>query len=100
MNEAELQSFRQGVHLLLLEELLLKTAFAVSQLDGRLSVPQTADALKGWLDSASAAIDWRSGVELRDPAMVALYSDEAKFVTDSMKGQVDRIAAQASKAFD
>lgn len=99
MNENDLTIYRHQIHLALLEELLLKTAFAVSQLDGRLSVDRTAMALKEWLDGATTAIDLRVGKELRDPAMVGLYADEAKSVTDTMKGHIDRIAIEAQSAF-
>jgi hypothetical protein len=99
MNEAEMEAFRYRVRVKLLEEIVLKTAFLASRLDGRLSIGQTAQALKDNFDATSALADRQYGAAFQDPALAGLYSDEIRAVADEMKKAVDKIAKAANQSF-
>lgn len=99
MNESDLEIFRVRYRLTLLERLVLKTAFLATHVQGILSVAGTREGLSGWLDANSEEVLRAYGVALEDPALTALFADEAKEITDSMKRTVDQIAAEAQKAF-
>jgi hypothetical protein len=100
MKESDLEVFRLRFRVALLERLVLKTAFLASHLQGILSVAGTREGLLGWLDANSEESLRVYGAALKDPALTALFADEAKEVTDSMKRTVDQIAGEAKKAFE
>jgi hypothetical protein len=99
MVEADLETFRLKFRLALLERLTLKTAFLASHVQGILTVAGTREGLRGWLDANSEEALRVYGAALGDPALTALFADEAKEITDAMKSTVDKIAAEANKAF-
>ena len=99
MNEEEMAAFRFRIRVKLLEEIVLKTAFLASRLQGQLSIEQTAGALKRSFDSASELADRTYSEAMQDPALAALYSNEIRIVADEMKNAVDKIAKGASQAF-
>ncbi len=99
MNESDLGVFRLRFRLALLERLVLKTAFLASHVQGILSVAGTREGLQGWLDANSEEALRVYGAALADPGLTALFADEAKEITDSMKETVNRIAVEAERAF-
>jgi hypothetical protein len=64
-----------------------------------LSVVETREGLKEWLDANSEEALRVYGAALEDPALTALFADEAKEITDGIKRAADQIAAEAQKAF-
>jgi hypothetical protein len=99
MTETDLEIFRIRFRQALLERLIIKTAFLASHVQGILSVAGTREGLSGWLDANSEEALHVYGEALKDPALTALFSDEAKEITEAMKRNVDKIALEAQKAF-
>ena len=77
-DRAEMEAFRLRYRVSLLERLVLKTAYAAPVLAGRLSAEESRQALAGWLSATSEATDRAYGAALQDPALMALYADEAQ----------------------
>jgi hypothetical protein len=99
MTEADLETFRLRFRLALVERLAIKTAFLASHVQGILSVAGTREGLLEWLHANSDESLRIYGAVLEDPGLTALFSDEAKDITDGMKKTVEKIAAEADKAF-
>jgi hypothetical protein len=99
MTETDLEIFRIRFRLALLERLVLKTVFLASHVQGILTVTGTREGLSGWLDANSEDTIRVYGETLKDPALTALFSDEAREITEAMKRTVDKIASEAQKAF-
>jgi hypothetical protein len=94
MDEAQIFQFRLTFRLMIIEHLALKTALLAPVLIGALSVEQSQKSLKDWLDDNSAVADKAYGQHFGDPAMTALYTDEAKDVIEKYKGIVDKAAKE------
>ena len=90
-DRAEIEAFRLRYRVSLLERLVLKTAYAAPVLAGRLSAEESRQALVGWLSATSKATDRAYGEVFQDPALTALYSDEAKGVTEKLIAIVESL---------
>lgn len=64
------------------------------------SVAAVRDGLTGWLDANSEEVLRAYGAVLQDPALTALFADEAGEITDTMKNTVEIVAIEAKKAFE
>ena len=94
MEESDLRAFRDRWRLNLLERLVLRAALTEPVLRDHLSVADSQQALKDWLDKNSAVADAVYGETLGDPALVALFADEVKELVERMKTRVDKMAAE------
>ena len=74
MDEATLEAFRLRFRVTLLEQLVLKTAFATPVLTRRLSAKQSRDVLVGALERSGTEADQAYGEFFQDPSLTALYS--------------------------
>ena len=100
MSEADVADFRARFRLWLIERLALKFALGGPVFFGGISIEQSGAALKDWLDLNSSTIDAAYGARFRDPAMAALYADEAKEVVEDLKRGVDEIAQDMKASRD
>jgi hypothetical protein len=96
MDETQIFDFRLSFRLTIMEHLALRTALIGPVSARALSVEESRKSLKDWLDANSSAADDAYGKHFRDPAMTALYADEAKDVIEKYKGIVDKTASQLS----
>jgi hypothetical protein len=78
MDKSEIDAFRLGFRLELLERLVLRTALLTPVLSHHLSIEQSQMALAEWLDTNSETADRTYGAYFHDPAKSALYADEVK----------------------
>jgi hypothetical protein len=92
MDELEVMAFRQRARTYLFERLAIQTAFQALMLGEGLSIQQAHVNLSRWLDSASKKADEVYGAHFQDPAMTALYADEWKAVTETIKGEISAYA--------
>lgn len=90
-DQNEIEAFRLRYRVSLLERLVLKTAYAAPVLAGRSSAEESRRMLVGWLNATSDVVDRAYGAALQDPALAALYSDEAKDVTEKMIAIVESL---------
>jgi hypothetical protein len=97
MDQKALEDFRVRYRLLLLEQLVLRHALLEPAIHRRLPIRESATELKGWLEKNSALADRAYGAALADPALAALYADEAKEIVEEMKKDADQIAAGMEK---
>jgi hypothetical protein len=84
----------------LVELVALQTALVVRWSALALSIEDSRENLKGWLDDISASLDRAFGERLRDPALSALYADEIKEIVEDMKKQIDKFAEDAARLRD
>jgi hypothetical protein len=97
MDEATLEAFRLRFRVTLLEQLVLKTAFAAPVIARRLSAKESRDVLVGWLELNSKEADQAYGEYFQDPSLTALYSDEVRSIVDKMIVVVDRLYEDLKK---
>jgi hypothetical protein len=97
-DQKDIDEFRLRFRVAILERLVLKTALVAPLLDRHLSIQESLDSLKGWLDLESEVADQTYGRHFADPALTALYADEVKEMTENMKKQVDRFAGLWKKS--
>jgi hypothetical protein len=100
MDESDVEAFRARVRQQLLERLILKTALVTPVLTQHLSVAESSEALKGWLDLNSAAADRAYGAAFADPALTGLYSEELRGVVEALKTSIDQIAKEATEMLE
>lgn len=100
MAESDVQEFRERFRLWIIERLVLKFAFGTPVLAGAMSIEESEDALKEWLDLNSARADETYGSHFGDPGLAALYGDEVKEVIDDMKTVVEGIAQEMKTSRD
>src|SRR6266446_846349 len=97
MDDATLEAFRLRFRVTLLENLVLKTAFAAPVIARRLSAKESHGVLVGWLERNSAEADQAYGEYFQDPSLTALYSDEVRSIVDKMIAIVDRLYDDSKK---
>jgi hypothetical protein len=95
MDQADLETFRLRFRMALIERLTIKTFFLATHVQGLLTVAQTETGLGELLDGESAEALRVYGLALGDPGLTALFADEAKEITDSVKKTVGEIAVFA-----
>ena len=100
MAQSDVEAFRDRFRLWTIERLALKFALGGPVFFGGISIEESTDHLKAWLDLNSAQADSAYGAHFRDPALVALYADEVKEVIEDMKKGVDEIAEGMRKTRD
>lgn len=97
MSEKDIGEFRREFRISMIERLVIKTAFGVPVLAGGAPAQQSGDALKEWLDLNSQKADEAYGAHFHDPALSALYADEAKEVIEDMKKIVDGLVSEMKR---
>ena len=90
-DEVTLEAFRLRFRVSILERLVLSTYFAAPVLSRRLSAQESHHVLKQILQQGAASALDVYGKHFGDPALTALYADEAKSITDRMEGMVDEL---------
>ena len=100
MDQIDIEIFRINCRLALIERLTIKTAFAAVRAEGSLTTAAVSMALKEWFDASSESADQSYGPLLKDPALTALYTDEARTITNNLKQIVDEVFLEAKKAFE
>ena len=90
MNHSEMVRVR--IRLAIIEQMLLRTALLQPVLTRQLTIAQSGDALKEWLETFGTTFDAAYGAHFQDPALTALYSDEARAIIESLKERVDQLA--------
>ena len=91
----EIAAFRNRVHFEIVERLTLQTALVVRASILGLSMQESRDRLKDWLEHNSVLADQVFGVHFGDPAQSALYADEVREIVDNLKAKVDKMAGDA-----
>jgi hypothetical protein len=94
MAESDLAEFRDRFRFWVVERLALKFALGGPVFFAGLSIEESSDSLKGWLDLNSSQADHAYGSHFRDPALTALYADEVKEVIEDLKKGVDEITKE------
>jgi hypothetical protein len=97
MNQDQLYAYRTRMTVLFLHRLVLRTVLLGPVLQKALSIEESRDSLKDWLDQNSAISDQAYGEHFQDAALTALYADEVKDVIEKMKEDVDSLAAEVQK---
>jgi hypothetical protein len=100
MDQTDVEAFRDRFRLWVIERLALKFALGGPVFFAGLSIEESSDSLKGWLDLNSSRADQSYGSHFRDPALAALYADEVKEVIEDMKKGVDEIAEDMKASRD
>ena len=100
MNESDVENYRAHARLAILERLVLKTALGAHVLSGEMTIQESRDDLKDWLDANGAVGDAACGARFQDPAIARLYSEELKAVVEGMKKSVDQIARDVLEAME
>ena len=92
MDQQELALLRLRMRVVLLERLVLSTAFVMPLLSSQISEQQNCDRLKDMLDKNGSSGDQAFGAQFPgDPARAGLYAEEWKAILDDMKATVDQI---------
>jgi hypothetical protein len=99
MTEDDVEKFRLRFRLALIERLAIKTFFLATHVQGVLTVAQTEQGLGELLDGESAEALRVYGEALGDPALTALFADEAREITEDVKHAIAKLAVFARKAF-
>lgn len=94
MDEGALQDFRQKIWIRLIESLVLRLSLVEPMSRQGLSLQRSLQDLQSGLDDTSDQLLAIYGRELADPALVALYAEEAKEVVEGMKKTASAIAKQ------
>ena len=100
MDETDVESFHVHARLAILERLVLKTALGAHVLSGEMTIQESRDDLKDWLDKNSAVGDAAYGARFQDPAIAGLYSEELKAAVEGMKKSVDQIVRDILEAME
>lgn len=100
MAESDVVEFRARFRFWVVERLALKFALGAPVFFAGLSIEESSDSLKGWLDLNSSRADAAYGEHFHDPALTALYADEVKEVIEDMKRGVNEIAEDMKKVRD
>jgi hypothetical protein len=88
-----MEAFRIRVRLVIIEQMLLRTALLLHVLTRTGTLAGSRDALKEWLETFGTTTDAAYGAHFQDPTLTALYSDEARAIIESLKERVDQLAA-------
>ncbi|MDE2364235.1 MAG: hypothetical protein KGM42_16290 [Hyphomicrobiales bacterium] len=98
MSESDqVEQFRANFRTLIFERLVLTHALLIPVKVGRLSIADSLRDLERALDDMSATVLRAVGNMYSDPALTALYADEASDVTEGVKADARRLADLAEK---
>lgn len=89
----DLETFRTRLRLDILERIVLLISMREPVLSGRQKAFEVREELEQLFDEDVARIDKATGERFGDPALTALYADEALAVVQSLRAQIAKYEA-------
>ena len=100
MSDPDVAAFRDRYRVSVLERLVLRHVLLAPVISRHLSGPESLKAIEDWLDANTNTADLALGQRLQEPALTALYAEEAKEVVERMRRSVRDIAEEAKATFE